>query len=112
MCVIYIQNNNIILIYYIIILRFLCACYYPILNYHIYDTFIILSLLLGGESNIIHFVIFLKMAVSPFSPDISPKSFEKDRFYLYFSQFQGKKLRGYVWRFQDFCVLLQTEHDK
>ena len=43
-----------------------------------------------------------------FPPDISPKSFDKDRFYLYFSQFQGKKLRGYVWRFQDFCVLLQS----
>ena len=48
------------------------------------------------------------MAFSPFSPDISPKSFDKDGFQPRFSQFQGKKLRGDVWRFQDFCVLLHS----
>lgn len=40
------------------------------------------------------------MAFSPFSPDISPKSFDKDRFYLHFSSFQ-KKQRG---KFGDFVI--------
>ena len=40
-------------------------------------------------------------AFIPFSLDISPKSFDNDRFYLFFSQFQGKKLRGDIWEFQE-----------